>query len=114
MMRRSAQATPQSAATRATTGDLGSHRQGRVVSGEQGAGHGLVQKRGDLEGFLRPECRVFEMRNVAGMTNNLVSDGARGNAAAASPQQGTPTIDIQEYLSTCCQNLGDALRTCAR
>jgi two-component sensor histidine kinase len=27
-----------------------------------------------------------------------------------SAQQGSPTIDIQEYLSTCCQNLGDTLR----
>jgi two-component sensor histidine kinase len=27
-----------------------------------------------------------------------------------SPQEGTPTIDIQEYLTACCQNLGDALR----
>jgi two-component sensor histidine kinase len=27
-----------------------------------------------------------------------------------SAQPGTPTIDIQEYLSACCQNLGDTLR----
>jgi two-component sensor histidine kinase len=27
-----------------------------------------------------------------------------------SARQGTPTIDIQDYLSTCCQNLGDRLR----
>jgi two-component sensor histidine kinase len=27
-----------------------------------------------------------------------------------SAQSGTPTIDIQEYLSTCCRNLGDTMR----
>jgi two-component sensor histidine kinase len=27
-----------------------------------------------------------------------------------SAKQGTPTIDIQEYLATCCQKLGDAMR----
>jgi ribulose-5-phosphate 4-epimerase/fuculose-1-phosphate aldolase len=30
--------------------------------------------------FLAPEVPVFEMRNVAGMTNNLVTDSARGKA----------------------------------
>src|SRR5260370_20030390 len=30
--------------------------------------------------FLAPEVPVFEMRKAAGMTNNLVTDGARGKA----------------------------------
>ena len=30
--------------------------------------------------FLAPEVPVFEMRNVAGMTNNLVTNSARGKA----------------------------------
>ncbi len=30
--------------------------------------------------FLAPEVPVFEMRRAAGMTNNLVTDGARGKA----------------------------------
>ncbi len=32
--------------------------------------------------FLAPGVPVFEMRNVAGMTNNLVTDAARGRALA--------------------------------